>query len=83
MHSQRNFVTSGEVLIPSYAVRGTGTTNGYNQYFGTSRWNGRPYFQGNYGTPRGGSATRVPAHQAASIAWYRDTLLAQQMRHLI
>ncbi|MES2594544.1 MAG: Ig-like domain-containing protein [Verrucomicrobiota bacterium] len=22
----------------------------WNQYFGTSRWSGRPYFQGNYGT---------------------------------
>lgn len=38
-------------------------------------------FQGNYGTPRGGSTTRVPANQAASIAWYRDTLLAQQVNH--
>ncbi|HYF34224.1 MAG TPA: Ig-like domain-containing protein, partial [Prosthecobacter sp.] len=28
---------------------GSGTTNFWNQYFGTSRWSGRPYFQGNYG----------------------------------
>lgn len=29
---------------------GTGTTNRWNEYFGTSRWSGKPYFQGNYGS---------------------------------
>ncbi|OYW76021.1 MAG: hypothetical protein B7Z37_10785 [Verrucomicrobia bacterium 12-59-8] len=29
---------------------GTGTTNYYNQYFGTSRWAGRNYYGGNFGT---------------------------------
>ena len=29
---------------------GTGTTNGYNQYFGTSRFAGRNYYGGNFGT---------------------------------
>jgi len=38
-------------------------------------------FQGNYGTPRGGSATRVPANLGASLAWYRDTILAPQVNH--
>jgi hypothetical protein len=38
-------------------------------------------FQGNYGTPRGGSATRVPGNFAASVAWYRDTILAPQVNH--
>lgn len=28
---------------------GTGTTNGYNQYFGTSRFAGRNYYGGNFG----------------------------------
>lgn len=29
---------------------GTGTTTRWNEYFGTSRWSGRNYFGGNYGT---------------------------------
>ncbi|MGL4398417.1 MAG: Ig-like domain-containing protein, partial [Luteolibacter sp.] len=29
---------------------GTGTTTFWNQFFGTSRWAGRPYFQGNFST---------------------------------
>ncbi len=29
---------------------GTGTTNGYNQYFGTSRFAGRNYYGGNFGS---------------------------------
>ncbi len=29
---------------------GTGTTTKWNQYFGTTRWNGRSYNGGNYGT---------------------------------
>lgn len=38
-------------------------------------------FQGNYGTPRGGSATRPPVNVTASLAWYRDTVLAPQANH--
>lgn len=38
-------------------------------------------FQGHYGTPRGGSQTRAPANLAASVAWYRDTVLAPQVNH--
>ena len=29
---------------------GSGSTTFWNQYFGTARWAGRPYFQGNYGS---------------------------------
>ena len=29
---------------------GTGTTTKWNQYFGTTRWAGRTYFRGNYGS---------------------------------
>lgn len=29
---------------------GSGTTTFWNQFFGTSRWAGRPYFRGNYST---------------------------------
>lgn len=38
-------------------------------------------FQGSYGVPRGGTATRPPANFATSLAWYRDDVLAAQVNH--
>lgn len=38
-------------------------------------------FQGHYGVPKGGTATRAPTDMAASLAWYRNDVLAQQVNH--
>lgn len=38
-------------------------------------------FQGHYGVPKGGTATRAPTDVQASLAWYRDEVLAQQVNH--
>ncbi len=38
-------------------------------------------FQGNYGTPKGGTQTKAPTDLAASLAWYRDDMLAPQVNH--
>lgn len=37
--------------------------------------------QGHYGVPKGGTATRAPTDIKASIAWYRDDVLAPQVNH--
>jgi len=38
-------------------------------------------FQGSYGVPKGGTATRPPTDNGASLTWYRNDVLGSQVNH--
>lgn len=82
LEENRRFVEPYIRYLKSVGVNIIRLTRHSQVWFDVGDELGMMFFQGNYGTPEGGTSTRAPTRPVReSVAWYRDTVLGPLTNH--